>query len=464
MHKRWLCILFLCLSGLAEGWTQEKVVVSNIVIVGNDRTREHVILREIPFKKGDSLLISQLEEHKKAAIQTLNQTTLFNFVEANITYLDSSHILWDFEVRERWYIWPGVIFSLAETNINSWWENKDFDRINYGFFIQDYNFRGRKESLALNFQYGWTRKIGINYQVPGLNKKRTLGAGLEVYYSNNREVNYGSFNNERLFFKDQRFIQEEIVFRGKLEYRPRYFNRHRLNMGINTVLIADTVKLYAFDYLPPTRNRSQFLSFSYGFKREKRDNIGYPLTGYVIDASLDQDGIGVLQQNDVMLTKLLLTFNTHHALGGRWYAAQGIKLKATILNPYETPYYFQRGLGYGNAYMRGYELYVIDGQHYALWKSNVKYQILKKRTIDLDFGMLDKFDKFHVSVFLNAFADAGYVIDHINPTINPLANSFQYAGGLGLDLVTYYDIVVRFEGSINRLGQPGFYIHFKNPI
>ena len=76
----------------------------------------------------------------------------------------------------------------------------------------------------------------------------------------------------------------------------------------------------------------------------------------------------------------------------------------------------------------------------------------------------DRFDKLHYQVFLNLFGDAGYVVDEINKTTNPLANSFQYSGGLGLDFVSYYDIVIRFEGSINSSGQPGFFIHFSNPI
>lgn len=444
--------------------SQEKVSISNIVITGLERTKEHVVLREIPFSIGDSIELDELALLQDEATQTLNQTILFNFVEVKYILLENEKVLWSVNVKERWYIWPGVVFSLAETNLNSWWQNKDFERINYGFYVQDLNFRGRREQLALNFQYGWTRKIGLNYQVPGINKKRTLGAGLELFYANQREVNFGGENNERQFFKNDQFIQEEIIINGKLEYRPKFYNRHRFSLGLHTIIIDDTIKQYALDYLPIGRVRSQYLHLSYGFKREKRDNIGYPLKGYVFDTSIDQDGLGLINQDDVMLTTWMNTFNTHHHLGNRWYAAQGLKTKVTLLNAANTPYYFQRGLGYGNAFIRGYELYVIDGQHYALWKSNIKYQLIKKRTIDLNTGILQKFDKLHYSVFLNAFMDAGYVIDQINTNINPMANQLQYATGIGLDFVSYYDIVIRFEGAINKLGQPGFFVHFKNPI
>ncbi len=440
------------------------VVIQNVVVIGNRRTKDFVVQREIGYRAGDSVAMSALDQLEANAKQTLTNTTLFNFVEISHIFLDSQRVLLNIQVQERWYVWPGIVFSLAETNFNSWWQNKDFDRINYGLYVQDLNFRGRREVLTFNFQYGWQRQVGLNYLIPGLNKKRTLGAGFDVNYSNNREVNYASADNERLFFKDDQFIQEEIRIGGSLEYRKQLFNRHRFNLGMNTVIIDDTVKQYSTTYLPGEHLRSQYLFLSYGFRREKRDNVGYPLKGYVVDLSIDQEGMGLLNAGDILVSEAYLTVNMHSKLGGRWYYAFGVKGKSTFLNADDLPYYYQRGLGYSNAFIRGYELYVIDGQHYGLYKSNLKFNLLKKRTVDAGMGGIDRFDKFHYSLFLNAFADAGYVVDNINSSLNPLANSWQYSAGLGLDFVTYYDIVIRFEGSINKQGVPGFYIHFKNPI
>lgn len=457
-------LIILSISFLFQLSAQEKVEINEIIVLGNERTKEQVILRELPFKRGDSVSLSDFDGLKAKSTQTLTNTSLFNFIEVSYSPRAEGQIIVVLKVTERWYIWPGFLFSLAETNFNSWWQNKDFDRINYGLFIQDMNFRGRRERVTLEFQNGWKRKIGINYEIPGINKKRTLGAGIKMFYANNREINYSSANNERLFFKNNEFIQEEFAFEGKLEFRPRLFNRHRLAFGLNTVIIDDTINTYNTSYLPEDRNRSQYFNLNYGFKREKRDNIGYPLKGYVLDASIDQEGLGLIHKDDIMMTKGLVTFNLHNHLGGRWYYAQSLKGKYTFYDSKNVPYYFQRGLGYSSAFIRGYELYVIDGQHYAAYKSNIKYQLIKKQTVDLNFGIANKFDKFHYSVFLNAFGDTGYVVDNINDAVNPLANNLQYTYGLSLDLVTYYDIVVRFEGSINRQGEPGFYIHFKNPI
>ena len=42
---------------------------------------------------------------------------------------------------------------------------------------------------------------------------------------------------------------------------------------------------------------------------------------------------------------------------------------------------------------------------------------------------------------------------------NSLVNSFLYTGGFGIDVVTFYDLVFRFEYSFNQLGQSGLFFH-----
>jgi len=458
MRRQIASILFLLFTFSVHA---QNLTISTIQIEGNRVTKENVILREIPFSVGDSVAAEGLKELKELGVKNLNNSSLFNFVDIK-DQINEEEVKLTVIVDERWYIWPGIVFSLAETNLNSWLENKDFDRVNYGLYVQHRNFRGRKEKLTLNFQNGWKRKIGLNYLIPGLNKKRTIGAGIDFFYANNREINYASSLNKREFFKNDRFIQEEVSALAKVEFRPRYYNMHRVATGMKTVLVDDTVDVYTNEYLPNGRKRSQALLLNYGFRREKRDNVAYPLKGYLVDGTIEQVGFGLINNNDVQLTHLMATINTHHQLSDRWFFGHGIKGKTTLLG---TPsYYYQRGLGYGSVFIRGYELDVIDGQHYALYKSNVKFQLIKKQVTDLEVMMVDRFDKFHYSIFLNLFGDAGYVVDNINASINPLANELQYGYGLGLDFVSYYDIVIRLEGSINRQGIPAFYIHFKNPI
>jgi hypothetical protein len=74
------------------------------------------------------------------------------------------------------------------------------------------------------------------------------------------------------------------------------------------------------------------------------------------------------------------------------------------------------------------------------------------------------FEKFHYGFFLNFYLDAGYVIDQKYASMNPLSNQLLYGTGLGLDFVTFYDKVIRFEYSLNKDLEHGFFLHFIKPI
>jgi hypothetical protein len=40
-----------------------------------------------------------------------------------------------------------------------------------------------------------------------------------------------------------------------------------------------------------------------------------------------------------------------------------------------------------------------------------------------------------------------------------LNNTFLGSAGIGIDIVTFYDIQIRMEYSVNQLGQKGLFLH-----
>ncbi len=149
-------------------------------------------------------------------------------------------------------------------------------------------------------------------------------------------------------------------------------------------------------------------------------------------------------------------------LGGKFYYASGLSAKVSLIE--DQPYYYQKGLGYGRDFVRGYEYYVVDGQHYGVLKNNVKWEIVSTRVKKVGFIPSEKFSKLYYAFYLNLFTDIGYSVDNLHAATNPLANELLVGYGIGLDLVTYYDFVFRFEYSINKMGESGFFIHFIPPI
>ena len=66
-----------------------------------------------------------------------------------------------------------------------------------------------------------------------------------------------------------------------------------------------------------------------------------------------------------------------------------------------------------------------------------------------------------VRVYLKVFADIGYINNDV-PAMNRLPNTTLASVGIGVDIVTAYDVKMRLEIARNALGQNGIYLHFNS--
>ncbi len=81
-------------------------VVRSVTVTGNKKTKEYIILREVPFKKGSKMFSNQMEELFDQARLNVSNTQLFLEVVPSITAWDEKNIDILFEVKERWYLFP----------------------------------------------------------------------------------------------------------------------------------------------------------------------------------------------------------------------------------------------------------------------------------------------------------------------------------------------------------------------
>jgi hypothetical protein len=87
--------------------------VSRIFIIGNERTREKIILRELSLKTGDVVFSADLESILDLDRKKLLNTRLFNTVEIRSVELDVATVDIIIELNERWYTFPAPIFDPA---------------------------------------------------------------------------------------------------------------------------------------------------------------------------------------------------------------------------------------------------------------------------------------------------------------------------------------------------------------
>jgi outer membrane protein assembly factor BamA len=236
---------------------------------------------------------------------------------------------------------------------------------------------------------------------------------------------------------------------------------HTVELRYQNLQVNDSLTRLTNDYFFDNAPHTEFPGISYLYRYDKRDNKGYPLKGTLVQGEFHKNGLSLFDEKNMNVAWITAYSKNYFWLGHRWFAASQLRFKYTLTK--NLPYFFQQGLGYEN-FVRGYEYYVIDGQHFGLLKTNLKFNILQPRTHAIKPLVRTNFYMFHYAAYLNVFFDAGYVWDKYYAQQNPLANTVVMGAGLGLDLVTFYDKVVRFEYSFNRNYEHGFFIHFVAPI
>jgi len=475
-----VCVLLFHHSGWSQPITGVKpdsdtsdfVVIQQIILAGNKHTKPSIILRELKFHEKDTIAVKALPEMLTRARENVFNTGLFNFVTFDTAYVEGSRLMnLTIHVIERWYIWPLPFFDFSDQNVNVWLKTMDFSRVTYGVDLTFYNVRGRNETMTLLAHFGFNKLFGFEYEIPFINFKQTLGLGFGAVYEINHEVPVQTAENKPVYYKDpSKYPKQRFTGFAELLYRPSIYSTHTVALSYNRYYFRDTV-LRIPGFSLSSSNQQEFASLYYQFKNDHRDIHFYPLTGYYLDVEF----LHCIPYSITHNTWVKINARKYWQIYNRWYLATGFTGKISLAK--EQPYFLQRGLGYDREYVRGYEFYVIDGQHFALLKTNVKFALMPQRVIKLPFLKSQKFNTVPLAFYLNLFVDLGYVYSYraagklpgaISGTFgypqNSLQNSLQYGYGAGLDFTTYYDVVIRMEFAMNGFGKPGFYLHFVAPI
>jgi len=447
----------------AEETPIQYVVIGDVSYEGNKITKPHIIKRELLFNSGDTISVSEFEKILSSSRENLLNTSLFNFVEftANLHPNNGSTI--NIFFVERWYLWPFPTVDIHERNINTWMDSPNFDRVSYGFYLVFENFRGRKERLRFNLRAGYNQRYAFSYTIPYLNTNQTLGMSVSAGYVRAKEINFMSIDNKQVFYKDPlSFVRTDIYAQLNFTYRKNFYHTHFINFRYNNLAFADTVLLLNPLFLNSDNSHLQYFMLKYEYISDYRDLKAYPLKGYFNKLSVTQHGFNIFHNDISPLFSVENSFRRYLALGDKWYFAAGLNTKVSFAENY--PYFLERGLGYNENFVRGYEYYVVDAQHFGVLKTNLKYNILPQRVKRLSFIPGEKFGLMHYAIYINAFVDAGYTYDRVFFERNPYSNIWLGGAGLGVDFVTYYDKVFRTEFTINRHGKPGLFFHIVAPI
>jgi hypothetical protein len=445
----------------------EKIIVRSIHLMGNKITKPDVIYRELLFRSGDTIPVTVWDDLLEQSRQNLLNTALFNFVEIETSRTGSEISAVDvtFSFIERWYLWPLPVVELADRNFNEWWETRDFSRVNYGLYLNHNNFRGRRELFQMLLINGYSQTFSLAYQKPNINPAQTIGLGFSTTLSRRHEVAYATRNDQLVFFDESGdYAIQSFTATASLSYRPKIHESHSLWLHYNNFRFKDTIYRLNPEFFINNKTSANYLSLVYEFRSDHRNLRYYPTAGHYFDLVLVKHGLGFLQNSKLNVFNINATYKKYLEFRPRWYLFAGASARMSF-SP-RRPFFMNRSLGYMYDFIRGYEYYVVNGLHAGILKTNLKYQLMPFTVVQLPFIKTEKFSIMHLSLYLGIHSDFGFVHEPNNHSNsgNRLPNRLLRGNGIGLDVVTYYDRVVRFEYSVNHMGEHGFFLHFLAPI
>jgi outer membrane protein assembly factor BamA len=445
------------------GISNMTVVVKDIIVEGNKKTKEYIVEREFAVLKGETLTRRELAERVELTRRQLVNTSLFLTVNVVAKEEMPGEMTVYISLRERWYIFPIPYFRLVDRNFNQWWveQNHDLNRVNYGIKFTYNNITGRNDKLRLWLFNGYMRQIQLNYTQPYLDKKLQQGVSVNLVYAKVREVHYVTRNNKQVFYPDTAerrlgdlaFVRELFRVDASYIYRPGLKTRHFFRLGYVNDSVSDSIAVKNPDYFGNGRSKVSFPEFAYSYQHNNSDYIFYPLKGFSADASfIVRDPFGPMR-----LYQLESNAKYSFRVFKNAYINQGASMVLKL--PFDQPFYNRRLMGFGNNYMRGLEYFVVDGVFSAMSRTTFKLQLL-----DFKLNTPFKKSKYHAvfpfKIFIKTYGDLGYA--YSKPAMaNMLNNRLLYSGGLGLDVLTFYDTVIKFEFSFNQLKQSGLFLHYR---
>ncbi len=471
----WTILLLLVLTVLIQPAfayhtvdSTQSVLIGSVTLTGNDRTRDRIVLREMTLHPGDTVRLADLPGRLAWDRRNISNTNLFITVgiETSLTIPNDSRQLLRYDLtvvmKERWYLIAYPVFDLADRNLNEWWydRGRDLRRVIYGGRLSYRNITGNNDKLQLVIERGFLSRTAVSYAIPYVDRAQRIGLRADFGYQTNKEIPYRTQFDKWVYAKSENVLRKRIYGSLATTYRRGLYQYHSVDARYDHNTISDSIAELNPDYFLDGRTQQHYLSLSYRYRYDRRDNAPYPLRGTVLVGNVGVSG--VLPNDDLRFVDMSGSATRFWPLGGRFYAAANLYGRITL--PNRQPYFVLRGLGRGTDIVRGYELFVIDGQRTGIWRNSLRYQLFDT-VKQWNWIPVRQFSTVPISAYITAFADAGYVRSTVAGQYQSnLANKALFGTGLSLDLVTYYNMVFRFSGTINAQGKTGFFFNLAQEL
>lgn len=417
------------------------LIISDIIITGNEVTKKEIITREMHLKTGKKFTNDDYEHDLKK----IYNTGLFNKVDILPIPVSQKEIVLNVDVQEKWYIFP-----LPEGGI----DEGDWKKLWAGMNLKWENFRGRNETVSLYFRVFYNPAVRLSYSIPWIGEKAHLYTSMSIGYYK---------------FRNQSLTAIGKTDFGEIRYNDYNYDNYKLNtLGTVGKYLTDRISVFTdvgFDYLrvseykegrtvSPT-GRDKYLILGLGIKYDSRDNYEFATKGFYLRTSLTRFGFidksidfGRFSFESQSFLPVYLTPKYYITAASRVYTSEAIG--AVI------PLYHHEFLGYGNNYIRGWSGYAFEGENQLTAFNELRIPIVSPRYIKADelpilkgLPIIKKLD-LKYGLFFTVLYDIGavwYKADHLKNV------HFHSGTGIGLNFILPFGYVLRADWAF-RIAKP----------
>ncbi|HTR80351.1 MAG TPA: POTRA domain-containing protein [Bacteroidota bacterium] len=395
--------------------------VTNILIAGNELTKDFIIEREMTLKVGS------LVTHDAVAydINRIYSLQLFNKVDIQVIP-DSDKATLIVLVSERWYFYPFPILGFKD---HTW------QHVYYGAGVVHTNFRGRKELVSIQTALGYDPFASVQYVNPVLDRAHNLFFSTKLLYSVQRNKSLVSLSNGPNF--------DERTYDGQVTLGKRFS------------IFSTTTATVEYTHLNVSDNRAgrtlspggtdQFFSLNASYIYDTRDLGEYSRVGTFSTVSISKFGIA-----NTYVDYQRYGFDFRRYIPVYFNSSFAFRIFGSAAQGGDVPNYGHVFFGYTDR-IRGRFNTIVEGEDILGGKAELRIPVIGPNYIRLDEIPIEQFRDIRYAMYFTIFGDAGTAWYRTQPlAIDNALSGF----GAGLNFLLSYSFVARAEYAF---GGPGFH-------
>ncbi|MEL6698246.1 MAG: BamA/TamA family outer membrane protein [Bacteroidota bacterium] len=449
----------------------DTTVTIQILLSGLKRTKPDVIKRELTFKQGEQISLRQLKAELPVNRNNIYNLGLFNEVQIRSQVIEQN--VWVIiDVKERWFVIGSPILDFEERNSYDMIDalrRRSLKRVVYGGRLNWRNVTGQNETLSLGAQWGFSKRLRASFYRPAIfpSKKIDFVVGGKVFWE--QEIIMGIDSG----IVQWRSLETETLratYQGEIGLVKRFTPRRQFMAQLSYRHFVFSDSLYdfrvdgeRFNHLTRSDARESYPSIILTYAHDNRDLKSFPLKG--LKYQLLMRLAGNPDPEETQFWRVGFTWAHHMPVKRKWNFTYGLHSFYTLGRT--LPFYEKNFVGIErrefpgiSSQLRGYEPYAITGTWVNMVKAELKFALIPYQQIKVQQIPLPKFNEGPIGAYLTAFIDQGYVEDQSNSRRDDFLQKEWLRGyGVGLNLIGFYDTLLRIELSRNHLGQSGINFH-----